>query len=165
MRIALPKVTQCDANRVRIRILKPPTPKTSCVFKLLANIEVFLQTKTYKIAQYTKQVTSQACLDYWRPFYLPPFCPKVAIQGHLLITFKLSPTPHLSNLKTQSTWNLRASKWITAGLIIRWILSSPDHLGVFKFLQFPEDLNFLTHPSLLGTIKLTSPFSTLHKWF
>lgn len=64
MRIALPKVTQCDANRVRIRILKPPTPKTLCVFKLLANTEVFLQIKTYKIAQYTKQVTSQACLDH-----------------------------------------------------------------------------------------------------
>lgn len=37
-----------------------------------------------------------------------------------------------------------------------------DHLGVLS-PSFPEEVNFLTHPSLMGAIKLTSPFSTLHK--
>ena len=32
-----------------------------------------------------------------------------------------------------------------------------------KSLSFPEEVNLLTHPSLVGAIKLTSLFSTLHK--
>lgn len=66
MRIALLKVTQCDASRVRIRILKPRLLK-HCIFKLLANTDIFLQIQTYKIAQYTKQATTQACLNYQYP--------------------------------------------------------------------------------------------------
>ena len=34
----------------------------------------------------------------------------------------------------------------------------------FQAPEAPEDSNFLTPPSLPGTIKLTSPFSALHKW-
>ena len=67
MRNALLKVIECDARRVRIRILKPQLLK-HCIFKLLANTDIFLQIQTYKIVQYTKQVTTQACLNYQYPF-------------------------------------------------------------------------------------------------
>lgn len=64
IRMALPKVTQCDVNRDKIRILKPPTPKITCVFKLLATTEAFPQIKTHKYTNYTKQITSHTCYNY-----------------------------------------------------------------------------------------------------
>lgn len=64
IRIALPKVTRCDVNRDKIRILKPPTPKITCVFKLLATIEAFLKIKTHKYTNYTKQITSHTYYNY-----------------------------------------------------------------------------------------------------
>ena len=66
-----------------------------CIFKLLANTDIFLQIKTYKIAQYTKQVTTQAWLYYQYPFCSSLSVPWWQSKG-FVSTLKLpQPQPHI----------------------------------------------------------------------
>lgn len=154
MRTTLLKVTQGGASRVR----NPWLLKRS-VFKLFINIEAFWQIKAYTTAQYAKEVRTQTSLDYW--------CPLFCSQWQSRDTFPTplrSPTPKyiLSHRRLSPPESPEPVNEPCQILLIRWILSSSDHLRIFKSLRVPEDLYFLEHPSLPGTVELTLPLSTLH---
>lgn len=123
MRPALPKVTQCDVSRVRIRILKP------YVFKLL---EVFLQIKAYKTAKCTQQLTRKPALITQDLFaYLPPAPrgdPGTPSRHPLLPNpTHISSNPRLGPPEASEPVNESGQ-----GSLLQWTPSSPDHRGVFK---------------------------------
>lgn len=123
-----------------------------------------MQIKAYTTAQYAKQITSQTSLDYWWLLCFCLFCSRWQSRNTFSAPLHSPQPPYI--LSNQRLGPFETPEPVNEShqvLLIRWILSSPDYLGIFKSLRFPEDLNFLAHPSLLGTIKLTSPLSTLHK--